>query len=170
MKATITPRAAAALLGALSLAIAFGAGAHGTEKHDAGKPRAVSREVHPWGREGDPARATRTVKVDMADTMRFDPQRLEIKRGETIRFVITNSGKQMHEMVIGTEKELAKHAEAMKKFPGMEHDEPYMAHVAPGKTEEITWTFTRAGTFTYGCLLPGHWEAGMKGTIVVAAK
>jgi uncharacterized cupredoxin-like copper-binding protein len=71
-------------------------------------------------------------------------------------------------MVIGTQEELAKHAELMRKFPEMEHEAPYMAHVKPGTTEEMTWTFSKPGTFHYGCLEPGHWEAGMKGSIVVA--
>jgi uncharacterized cupredoxin-like copper-binding protein len=73
----------------------------------------------------------------------------------------------MHEMVLGTMEELKKHAELMRKHPGMEHDEPYMAHVAPGKTETITWQFTKAGEFHYGCLIPGHFEAGMIGKIRV---
>jgi uncharacterized cupredoxin-like copper-binding protein len=146
--------------------------AHDALAHEAHKPTAakdaISRQVHPWGQEGDPRKATRTITVDMADTMRFDPAQVDLKKGETVRFVVRNSGKLMHEMVIGTEAELAKHADMMKKMPDMHHDEPYMAHVKPGATEEITWTFTRPGTFHYGCLQPGHWEAGMKGRIVVA--
>ena len=144
--------------------------AHGPEKHAPKAKQAVSAEEHPWGREGDPKKASRTIAVDMSDDMRFRPDRLEIKAGETVRFVVANKGKLMHEMVIGTEAELKKHAELMRKHPGMEHDEPYMAHVSPGKREQIAWTFTRPGTFMYGCLIPGHWEAGMKGTIVVAAR
>ena len=73
----------------------------------------------------------------------------------------------MHEMVLGTMDELKKHAELMKKHPGMEHDEPYMAHVAPGKKGEIVWQFTKAGEFFYGCLIPGHFEAGMIGKVTV---
>jgi uncharacterized cupredoxin-like copper-binding protein len=141
--------------------------AHSGHKADA-KPRAISKEEHPWGREGDPKKAVRTIEVDMNDDMRFRPGEIRVARGETVKFVVRNSGKVMHEMVLGTEAELRKHAESMKKHPGMEHDEPYMAHVQPGKKEEIAWTFTKAGTFMYGCLVPGHWEAGMKGTIVVA--
>lgn len=57
----------------------------------------------------------------------------------------------------------------MRKNPTMEHDEPYMAHVKPGATGRMTWRFTKSGTFLYGCLVAGHFEAGMKGTIVVAA-
>lgn len=158
------PRAALVLALALAAPAAL---AHSEHKPAAGKPQAISREEHPWGRQGDPRKAVRTIEVDMNDTMRFTPSELKVKRGDTVRFVVRNSGKVLHEMVIGTEKALREHAEVMKKHPGMEHDEPYMAHVSPGKKEEIAWTFTRAGTFMYGCLVPGHWEAGMKGTIVV---
>ncbi len=66
--------------------------------------------------------------------MRFTPAELEVTQGDTVRFVVRNSGKTMHEIVLGTMKELKDHAELMRKHPGMEHDEPYMAHVAPGKT------------------------------------
>ena len=102
--------------------------------------------------------------------MRFTPDALEIRQGATVRFIVKNSGKTMHEMVIGTLKELKDHAEVMKKHPGMEHDEPFMAHVAPGKTEEIVWQFTKPGEFYFGCLIPGHFEAGMVGKIKVLSK
>ena len=124
-------------------------------------------EERTFGREGDPKRITRTVRIDMGDTMRYVPAEITIKRGETIRFQVTNSGKVMHEIVLGTMKELKEHAELMKKHPGMEHDEPYMAHVAPGKTQRLVWQFTKPGEFFYGCLIPGHFEAGMIGRIVV---
>jgi uncharacterized cupredoxin-like copper-binding protein len=141
------------------------------EGHKSTSPKGeISTEVQPWGQEGDPRKATRTITINMADTMRFSPAQLKVKKGETVRFVVRNTGKVMHEMVIGTEEELAKHAELMKRFPEMEHDAPYMAHVKPGTTEEMTWTFSKPGTFHYGCLEPGHWEAGMRGSIVVAAK
>ena len=116
-------------------------------------------------REGDPKKANRTIKVDMSDKMRFSPEAVEIKRGDIVRFAAKNSGKIMHEMVIGTMDELKKHAELMKKHPGMEHDEAYMAHVAPGKAETIVWQFTKAGEFYFACLIPGHFEAGMIGKI-----
>jgi len=103
----------------------------------------------------------------MADTMRFSPAAVRIKRGETVRFVVSNSGQTLHEMVIGTQGALMEHAAMMMKYPGMEHDEAYMAHVSPGKKQSLTWTFDKTGTFMYGCLVPGHWQAGMKGTIVV---
>ena len=103
----------------------------------------------------------------MADNMRFSPGKMEVKLGETIRLTIKNSGQVMHEFVIGTRKELDEHAALMVKFPKMEHDEPYMAHVAPGKTGEIVWHFNRAGTFDFACLIAGHYQAGMTGTIIV---
>lgn len=120
-----------------------------------------------FGQTGDPRKATRTVNVDMSDTMRFMPGEILLKRGETVRFVVTNSGKQMHEMVLGTMKELEEHAALMRKHAGMEHDETYMAHVQPGKRAEIIWRFTKPGEFHYGCLIPGHFEAGMVGKIRV---
>ena len=99
----------------------------------------------------------------------FAPDRIAVKLGETVRFVARNDGKVMHEFVIGTQAENAKHAEMMLKFPGMEHDEPYMAHVPPGKTGQIVWTFNRAGQFEFACLIAGHYQAGMVGTITVSA-
>jgi len=120
-----------------------------------------------FGRTGDPRKAARTIRVDMSDRMRFSPDTIEVKPGDTVRLVVRNSGKTMHEMVLGTMKELRDHAELMKKHPGMEHDEPYMAHVGPGKTAEIVWQFTKAGEFYFGCLIPGHFEAGMVGRVTV---
>lgn len=121
----------------------------------------------PFGRAGDPKKAVRTIRVDMADTMRFTPSQITVRRGDTVRFVATNRGKVMHEMVLGTMQDLREHAELMRKHPGMEHDEPHMLHVAPGKSGEMGWRFTRAGDFFYGCLVAGHFEAGMLGRITV---
>ena len=156
---------------AVTLALASPlAPAHGDEKkHHSGARKPISADEHPWGREGDPRKALRTIIVDMSDTMRFSPAEVKVRAGDTVKFVARNNGKVMHEMVIGTKEELEKHAEMMKKHPGMEHDAPYMAHVKPGGKQEIAWTFSKPGTFMYGCLIPGHWEAGMQGTIVVAA-
>lgn len=120
-----------------------------------------------FGQEGDPAEATRTIKVSMSDNMRFRPARVEVRAGETVRFVPANKGAVLHEMVLGTPRELAKHAELMKKFPGMEHDEPNMAHVKPGASGELVWKFTKPGSFQFACLIPGHFEAGMVGQITV---
>lgn len=155
------------VIAALILVATSAAWAHGDAKKPTAGKKAISTEEKAFGREGDPKKAVRTINVDMSDKMRFTPDTLTIKQGETIRFVVKNSGKTMHEFVLGTISELKEHAVLMQKFPGMEHDEPYMAHVAPGKTETITWQFTKAGNFNFGCLLPGHFEAGMVGKLTV---
>jgi uncharacterized cupredoxin-like copper-binding protein len=147
----------------LGLALTPCAWAHGQAAHTA----AVHEEQQPWGIAGDPRRVSRTITIRMTDAMRFHPDRIRVRLNETIRFVIRNEGRQMHEMVIGTKAVLDEHAELMRRFPDMEHDAPYMAHVAPGKTGEIVWRFNRAGDFAYACLIPGHYEAGMVGRIHV---
>lgn len=127
----------------------------------------VNAEQKPFGIAGNPAKATRTINFSMTDAMRFDPSKIEVKQGDTVKFVVKNNGKLMHEMVIGTMADLKEHSELMKKHPGMEHDEPYMAHVSPGKTETIVWQFNRPGEFNFACLVAGHFEAGMVGSISV---
>ena len=154
---------------ALLVGLAAGPAAlpHGDSPHKPKKPSAISAEETAFGRPGDPKKVSRTVRVDMADTMRYSPSQIAVKQGETIRFEVRNAGKVMHEIVLGTMDELRDHAQLMKKHPDMEHDEPYMAHVAPGKTERLLWQFTKPGEFYYGCLIPGHFEAGMVGKVVV---
>lgn len=121
------------------------------------------------GVPGDKAQVTRTVNVAMTDTMRFKPSSISARQGETIRFVIKNSGAVKHEFVLGTEAELKEHDELMKKFPEMEHSDPNQVTVAPGKTGEVIWKFTKAGRIDFACLQPGHYGAGMKGAVKVAA-
>ena len=140
-----------------------------TEKPHAPKAGPVRKEQKDWGIAGDAKNAKRSIEVGMADNMRFTPERIEVRQGETVKFVVRNTGKVMHEFVIGTKAENAQHAAMMVKFPNMEHDEPYMAHVPPGKTGEIVWTFNRAGEFEFACLIAGHYQGGMVGTITVAA-
>jgi uncharacterized cupredoxin-like copper-binding protein len=143
--------------------------AHGDDTH-AKKDTAVVKEQKPWGIAGDAKAVQRTITVSMTDTMRFSPEKIDVRQGDTLKFVLRNNGKVMHEFVIGTKKDLDEHAALMVKFPNMEHDEPYMAHVAPGKTGTIVWTFNRPGTFDFACLIAGHYQAGMVGRITVAAK
>lgn len=123
-----------------------------------------------WGIAGDAKAANRTITVTMTDQMRFIPAELQIRAGDTVKLVVRNAGKGLHELVIGTKAELDAHAALMAKFPGMEHSEPYMAHVNPGKTAQLIWTFNRAGDFEFACLLPGHYQAGMVGKIKVIAR
>ena len=134
------------------------------------KAAAVKLEQKDWGIAAPARAAQRTVVFTMSDSMRFTPSTLAVKQGETLRVVVKNEGKLLHEFVLGTKKELDQHAALMLKFPAMEHDEPYMAHVPPGKTGEIVWTFNRAGQFDFACLIAGHYQAGMVGKITVAAK
>lgn len=110
-----------------------------------------------------------TIEISMADTMRFSPESLEITQGDVVRFVLTNAGALQHEFVLGTNESLVEHSALMMKFPNMEHEEPYMAHVDPGKDMDIIWKFSQAGNFEFGCLLPGHFDAGMKGSISVSS-
>lgn len=154
---------------AACLALAAAALAHGTADREKKANAPISTEEHPFGIQGDPRKASRTIAIVMDDTMHYSQSQLRVKQGETITFAVTNKGKLMHELVLGTEDELRNHAELMRKNPDMEHDEPYMAHVKPGTTERITWKFTKPGTFLYGCLVAGHFEAGMKGKLVVVA-
>jgi Cu/Ag efflux protein CusF len=104
----------------------------------------------------------------MGDDMRFTPSHIEVKLGETVRLVVHNDGKVLHELVLGTRAELDKHAALMLKHPNMAHDDPWMAHVDPGKSGDIYWTFNRAGSFEFACLIPGHFQAGMRGTLRVS--
>lgn len=121
------------------------------------------------GVPGKAGKATRTVAVGMNDAMRFSPSSISVRQGETIRFKVTNSGKLKHEFVLGTLSELEEHYALMKKFPEMEHAEPNMVTLAPGKSGEVIWKFTQAGKVDFACLQPGHYEAGMKGAVDVAA-
>jgi uncharacterized cupredoxin-like copper-binding protein len=121
------------------------------------------------GKPGVAAQVTRTVNIDMKDDMRFHASDIAAKQGETIRFIVKNSGQLKHEMVLGTAKDLKDHYEVMKKNPEMEHADANMVTVAPGKTGEIIWQFTKAGKVDFACLQPGHYDAGMKGLVKVAS-
>ena len=87
-----------------------------------------------------------------------------MQAGETIRFVVTNSGQLVHELVIGDMDSLLAHA---KEMPDMVHEDPNMISLQPGKQGELLWKFTDAGNIDFACLLPGHMEAGMKGQVQV---
>lgn len=154
----------AALVGSAGAALA-----HGNEEHGKKGDAPVKKEQKAWGIAGDAKAAKRSIEISMTDNMRFSPDRIEVKQGDTVRFVVKNAGKVMHELVIGTKKDLDEHAAMMVKFPGMEHEEPYMTHVGPGKTGEIVWTFNRAGDFDFACLIAGHYQSGMVGKIKVSA-
>jgi len=122
------------------------------------------------GEPGNPKKPARVVLVTMREAdgkMMFIPEKVEVRKGEQIRFMLRNSGLLEHEFLLATTEENLKHAELMKKFPDMEHDEPNGKRLKPNAASEIVWRFTKAGTFEYGCLIPGHREAGMLGTVIV---
>ena len=123
------------------------------------------------GEPGDPKKPARTVEVAMTETedakMLYRPDRVEVKRGEQVRFVLKNVGKVDHEFMLDSVANNAKHKKEMEKNPDMEHDDPNGRRLAPNASEEIVWRFTKAGTFEFACLIPGHYESGMKGVVVV---
>ncbi|WP_065754017.1 cupredoxin domain-containing protein [Bradyrhizobium paxllaeri] len=126
---------------------------HGHESYSAGEP-------------GNPKKPSRTIEVEMSE-MEYNPSRIEVKRGEQIRFVIRNVGKEDHEFLLATTKENLKHAEDMKKNPHMEHDDPNGVRLKPKMSTEILWKFTKRGTFEYSCLVPDHRDYGMIGKVTV---
>lgn len=155
-------RTGIALFGAIALSASAWAG-QGTPGHHHGESFAA-------GEPGDPKKPARIVQVTMGETngkMVFMPARLEVKKGEQVKFVLRNNGELEHEFVLATTAENLKHAEAMKKNPEMEHDDPNAKRLAPKKTAEIVWKFNKVGEFEYACLIPGHKEAGMVGAIIV---
>lgn len=146
--------------------------AHGNNPHSGHGAAAqygsmMQAEQKAWGIAGDSTKIDRVIRIKMTDDMKFTPNIISIKTNETIRFEIHNAGKVMHEMVIGTKQELDQHAAMMKKHPGMEHDEAYMAHVGPAKSGSIVWRFNQEGDFDFACLIAGHYDAGMVGKIRV---
>lgn len=149
------------------VAVPFAVAHTGQQQEGLGANALISTEEHAFGKQGNPESTSRTITVDMTDMMRFHPADITVRQGETIRFMVTNKGQMLHEMVIGTMEGLRFHAEMMRKHPGMEHDEPYMSHVGAGQKNEMVWQFTKAGEFYYACLIPGHLEAGMLGKITV---
>jgi uncharacterized cupredoxin-like copper-binding protein len=136
---------------------------------NAPKSMSIKKGQTDWGIAGSAKSAKRTVSITMMDTMRFSPEKIKVKQGDTLKFAIHNSGITQHEFVIGTKQELDAHAALMQKFPNMEHSEPYMSHVPPGKTGSIVWTFNKAGKFNFACLIAGHYQSGMVGNITVLA-
>ncbi|OMH31782.1 plastocyanin/azurin family copper-binding protein [Motiliproteus sp. MSK22-1] len=121
---------------------------------------------------GYPGRATqvsRTIRVDASDKMRFAADSWQFKAGETVRFVVTNSGYLKHEFVIGDQGKMREHAEEMAAAGeyGMKHDSPNAISLEAGETGELLWTFTDQGRFEAACNEPGHYEAGMNMALVV---
>ena len=149
-------------LGLVSTGVAWAAGTH-AHSHDHGQKETASV----IGKPGKASQVKRSISIDMTDNMRFTPSRIDVKKGETVRFLVKNSGQLKHELVLGTPEELAAHYKQMLKFPGMEHEDPQMVSVVPGKVGEIVWTFDTARTVDFACLQAGHFDAGMQGKVAV---
>lgn len=139
--------------------------ASGTHAHSHGEMMAI-------GMPGSAEAATRTISVTMKETedgeMLFEPSQLEFAAGETVRFEFLNAGELEHEFVMDTSESVAEHKALMAKFPEMEHEEANAVRLQPGESGEIVWTFANAGTFEFACLIPGHYESGMHGSLAVA--
>ncbi|PST27384.1 copper oxidase [Mesorhizobium plurifarium] len=157
----------AAIFGLLVAALASPAVASGS--HEGGHD-----EVMAVGEPGKKAAATQTIRVTMKETddgqMIFAPSEFQVRKGQTVRFAIMNSGELEHEFVLDQQEKIMEHKAAMEKFPDMEHEDPNAIRLAPGKSGEIVWKFTNAGAFKIACLVPGHYDAGMHGDVTVAKK
>ena len=122
------------------------------------------------GEPGDPKKRSQTITVRMRSEgkkMMFVPEKIEVRRGDQVRFVLENDDDESHEFMLATVAENRKHAEEMKKYPDMEHDDPNGKRVIAYGTGEILWRFTKKGEFEYACLIPGHYDAGMFGKVTV---
>ncbi|MCX5565834.1 cupredoxin family protein [Alcaligenes faecalis subsp. phenolicus] len=157
------------LLPALAVAAGNHAGGHGGPSH--GMPghdmSTMSHVSSPNGQPGDPAQVTRTIEIDMLDTMRFTPGEIQVNAGETVRFFVKNSGKLPHELVIGSLADLKAHAIEMRQNPHMKHAEPNAITLESGQRGGLVWKFDQAGTVDFACTIPGHMEGGMVGKVQV---
>ena len=132
--------------------------------------RTLGRATGVFGQAGDPNKPSRTVHIAMrenGDKMRYVPDTVEVKKDEQIRFVVDNEGLFNHEFVLGTEEGIRRHAAEMKKHPDMAHHDAHSLQVGMYDRGELLWRFTKPGRFVYACLIPGHLERGMRGTVVV---
>ncbi|WP_109792165.1 cupredoxin domain-containing protein [Minwuia thermotolerans] len=150
-------------------------GGHGHGEHGKGERRSI-------GHAGDPANADRTVEITMLDNS-FEPEKLTIEEGQTVRFVVTNKGELVHEFNIATAAMHSSHqAEMMEMMQkgvlgadrihhdkmgehGMRHDHANSILLEPGESGEVVWTFDTDAELEFACNVPGHYESGMKGPI-----
>ncbi len=102
--------------------------------------------------------------------IKYDKAKIRVKAGETIKFVVTNTGKLCHEFIVGSMKEQRQHAEMMKQMPDMVHEDANTLTIEPGETKNLIWQFTNAGTLEVACHVPGHYEAGMVSKVIVGKR
>ena len=155
---------------------------------------AASAHTYDFGQPAPAAKATRSIEVVLND-MSFDPKAIQVKAGETVRFVLVNKGQLLHEFNLGDAAMHAQHQQEMLQMQqsgmltptgmkemshdmadmdhgsmdhGMKHDDPNSVLVEPGKTAELTWTFSKATNLEFACNIPGHYQAGMVGKLTVS--
>ena len=138
---------------------------HEPRKSGANAP-AVATE---FGSPGNVKDVRRVIEVNLLDTMRITPNEVSVWQGETLRVRIRNTGSVAHEFVLGTPKEIVEHKEMMNTMPTMKNVEVNAVSIAPGRTTDLIWRFSKPGMYLFACLIPGHWEAGMQGTVTVTA-
>lgn len=161
--------------GFAAVLLAGAAYATGTHKHSHEEKTATESHGHgdamAIGRAGDMAKASRTIAIAMLEkddgSMVFEPAVIQVTKGETLRLSFSNKGDNAHEFVMDEHMAIMDHKKAMERFPEMEHADPNAIHLEPGQSGEIIWTFTNPGSFEFACLIPGHFEAGMKGALTV---
>ncbi|MGH8677514.1 MAG: cupredoxin domain-containing protein [Burkholderiales bacterium] len=148
-------------------ALALSANLWADEGHHHHDDAAHHADVSKAGKPGKPARIDVPIPVATLDQMRYEPAEFSFKRGQTVKFIVTNKGRLAHEFGIGALEEQKAHAEMMKSMPDMKHDDPNVVTIDPGQTKELIWRFTKRGTFQIGCHVPGHYEAGMAALVRV---
>jgi uncharacterized cupredoxin-like copper-binding protein len=143
--------------------------AGGSHDHDHSNKAGSGLIETEFGKYGTQMHPTVTIEISMSDDMRFTPATIQVKQGDIVEFIHANEVQLMHGFVLGTLQSLNKHAEEMKQNPSMSHDKPFTVNIAPGETGTNTWQSTESGVFHFGCLIPGHYEAGMRGTVIVGS-
>ena len=147
---------------------------HGNEEHPGGLFAKLKDAVfgsygdqQPFGRVGMSSEVSRNVAINMSDQFRFDPETITVGLGETLRLSFQNTGQQTHDWIFGTAFEISEYMEMMRRSPDREQNEPQNIQLKPGEEHELVWQFNKQGNFEYACLQPGHYEAGMRGTLAV---
>ncbi|WP_169543816.1 cupredoxin domain-containing protein [Sneathiella aquimaris] len=162
--------------------LAVASGTHNDDQHDGGKAPKI-------GKAGSAADVTREITVIMRDNY-YEPEEINIKKGETVRFKVVNTGDFVHEFNIGTAAMHSKHQEEMRMMmehgaleadkinrdmmkmdmgngKTMDHDDPNSVLVEPGKSDEVIWTFSEKTNLEFACNIPGHYESGMLGKMQI---
>jgi uncharacterized cupredoxin-like copper-binding protein len=125
-----------------------------------------------FGAPGKPAEVDRTIRVKASD-ISFDPPAVEVKAGETVRFIVTNASEVEHEFTLGDAKTQEEHRAEMAGMTGdisaihLDRHDANAVLLKGGETREIVWRFAEAGQIEFACNVPGHYESGMKGTIAI---